>query len=143
MTAPRIEKYMTRPPHTIGRDKTLHEAHLLMRRHRIRHLPVLEGGRLVGVLSLGDLHLIETLSDVNPLEVQVGEAMTADPYQVSPEAPLDAVADAMAERHIGSAIVVDRGHVVGIFTAIDALRVLAEMLRDRLSRSGDFKAAGG
>ena len=124
-----IEKYMTRSPHTIGRDKTLHEAHLLMRRHGIRHLPVLDGGRLVGILSLGDLHLIETLSDVHPLEVKVGEAMTADPYEVPPEAPLDAVAEAMATRRIGSAVVVDRGRVVGVFTAIDALHVLAGLLR--------------
>jgi acetoin utilization protein AcuB len=127
----RVEKYMTRSPETIGRDRTLHEAHLLMRRHRIRHLPVLDGGRLVGILSLGDLHLIETLSDVQPLEVEVGEAMTTDPYQVSPDAPLDVVADAMAERRIGSAVVVDQGRVVGVFTAIDALQAFATMLRGR------------
>ena len=127
----RIEKYMTRSPQTIDRDRTLHEAHFLMRHHRIRHLPVVDGGHLVGILSLGDLHLIETLRDVDPLEVKVDEAMTKDPYSVSPDAPLDAVADAMAERRIGSAVVVDEGGVVGVFTAVDALHAFAELLRDR------------
>lgn len=133
MSALCISEVMTPLPHTIGHDRTLSEAHALMRRHRIRHLPVLDGGKLVGILSLGDLHLIETLSDVTPLEVQVGEAMTPDPYQVPPDAPLDGVAIAMAERRIGSAVVVERGRVVGVFTAIDALRALADTLKSRRS----------
>ena len=50
-------------------------AHRLMRRHKIRHLPILQEGKLVGVLSQRDLYFLETLKDVNPEEVNVSEAM--------------------------------------------------------------------
>jgi len=51
-----IQKYMTRALHTIGQEQTLDVAHTVMRQHGIRHLPVLEGGKLVGLLSQRDLH---------------------------------------------------------------------------------------
>src|SRR5690606_1318822 len=80
----RIERYMTQSPHTIGRDQTLAAAHRVMREHGIRHLPVLEGGKLVGIVSQRDLHLLETLDDVDPEQVEVSEAMTQDVYAVGP-----------------------------------------------------------
>jgi acetoin utilization protein AcuB len=68
---PSIRKYMSQSPHTIGREQTLNAAHDVMRRHGIRHLPVLEGGKLMGLVSQRDLHLIETLRDVDPAETRV------------------------------------------------------------------------
>ena len=50
-----VRSYMTRAPHTIGPLRTLAEAHDIMRANRIRHLPVLDRGSLVGVVSIGDL----------------------------------------------------------------------------------------
>lgn len=95
---PPIRKFMTPSPHTIGRDQTMERAHLVMREFRIRHLPVLHAERLVGVLSDGDLHLVETLRDVDPAVVTVAEAMTEDPYTVAPDTPIDEVVAEMA-RH--------------------------------------------
>src|SRR5690242_1905417 len=60
MDEPTVDRYMTPSPHTIGQDEPLSAAHELMRAHSIRHLPVLEGRALVGLVSLGDLHLLET-----------------------------------------------------------------------------------
>jgi acetoin utilization protein AcuB len=131
---PKISRYMTTSPHTVGKAQTLAFAHRVLREHRIRHLPVLEGGHLVGIVSDRDLHLIETLRDVDPERVLVEDAMTQSVYTVSPEASLDEVVSTMAEHKYGSAIVVDNGKVVGVFTTIDAMSAFAELLHGRLAK---------
>jgi len=128
---PKIAKFMTTVPISLESRAKLTEAHAAMRENKVRHLPIVDDGVLLGLLSLSDLHLIETLKDVNPAEVEVRDAMTREPFSVSCEAPIDEVADEMAERKIGSAIVLDAGRVVGIFTATDALRALADTVRTR------------
>lgn len=128
MDEPTVELYMTASPCTIEHDQPLAAAHRLMRAHAIRHLPVLEQGSLVGLVSLGDLHLLETLEGVDPREVSVREAMSSHPYAVSPGVPLRLVAAEMADRKISSAVVVQHDRVVGIFTAVDGLRGLSLLL---------------
>lgn len=130
MKAPSIRDHMTPGPHSIGKEQTLADAHRAMRAHKIRHLPVLHGGRLVGIVSERDLHLVETLRDVNPAHVAVEEAMTGDVYSVEPDAALEATAREMAEHKYGSAVVMERGKVVGVFTTVDALRSLSDVLRN-------------
>ncbi len=106
------------------------EAHHMMRLHRIRHLPVLEAGKLVGIVTERDLHLIETLPGGDPDAVTVEEAMTVDVYAVHPDGAVDSIVEKMADHKYGSAVVLDRqGAVEGIFTTVDALQVLAEVLR--------------
>jgi acetoin utilization protein AcuB len=125
---PNIRKYMTSNPVTIGQEQTLEIAHRVMREHRVRHLPVLQGGKLVGVLSQRDLHLIETLKDVDPATTTVEDAMTMDVYVTAPSTPLAEVVGVMAEHKYGSAVVVDRGKIVGMFTTVDALEALSQLL---------------
>ena len=120
---------MTVDPVVITSDCTVREAHRLMRSRKIRHLPVVDGGRLVGLVSQRDLYLLETLQGIDPDEERVEEAMTAEPWTVSPADPLEEVAAAMAEHRYGSAVVLDAGAVVGLFTTVDALRALARVLR--------------
>src|SRR5260221_2154564 len=98
---PTVEKYMTPSPYSIGEDQTLPTAHRVMREHRIRHLPVLRGGKLVGVVTQRDLALIETLQDVNSDQVMVEDAMSTDVYTVDPNAPLENVAATMAQHKYG------------------------------------------
>ena len=95
---PEVRKYMSTSPNTIGADQTMAHAHEVMRKQKIRHLPVLTGSRLVGLLSDGDLHLVETLRDVDPEKVRVEEAMTDIVYSVAPTTPIDEVVKEMA-RH--------------------------------------------
>lgn len=123
---------MTTSPVTVGKDQTLAFAHKVQREHRIRHLPVLDGGRLVGIISDRDLHLVETLKDVDPEKVTVEDAMTPDPFTVSPESSLDEVVAEMANKKFGSAVVIDNNKVVGVFTTIDAMSAFAELLQTRL-----------
>lgn len=131
---PPIRKYMSMNPHTLGIDQTLAHAHEVMRTHRVRHLPILDGGSLVGLLSIRDLQLIEGLRDVNPEEVSVEEAMSSEVYAVSPDTPLDEVVESMAENKYGCAVVMQNHHVVGVFTTVDACSALAELLHGRLAR---------
>lgn len=131
---PTIQKYMTTTPHTIGSDQTIAKAAAIMSEHRIRHLPVLRGGQLLGVLSDRDVKLIEGFRDVDATKTRVDEAMTEQPYTVAPETPLDEVVGTMAEKKFGSAVVVQNHKVVGIFTTVDACQALSELLQTRLAK---------
>ncbi|KYF69077.1 XRE family transcriptional regulator [Sorangium cellulosum] len=124
----RIEDCMTRSPHSIGADQKVGLARSLMRGHRVRHLPVLRGGRLVGMISERDIYWIETLKEEEGDDLLVSEAMSPSPYAVAPDAPLSEVVREMAERKYGSAVVLKGEHVVGVFTTTDALAVLAALL---------------
>lgn len=119
-----VYRYMTPCPHTISRDATLAQARERMKTFRIRHLPVLDEGDLVGMVSERDLALAERFGD--PKRMKVEDAMTVDPFVTVPSATLAEVADAMAQRKLGAAVIIDRGNVVGVFTAVDALRAIAE-----------------
>jgi acetoin utilization protein AcuB len=121
---PSVADYMTRSPHTIGRDQTLARAHELMNQHRIRHLPVLEGGQLVGMLSQRDLYFVETLDSTPRDEIKVDEAMTQDVFEVEEGTSLAEVASEMLRKKHGCAVVSDGGKIVGVFSTIDALRAL-------------------
>ncbi|HZI02921.1 MAG TPA: CBS domain-containing protein [Archangium sp.] len=123
-----VDDFMTRSVHTIGTQSPLAEAHRIMNEHAIRHLPVLEGGKLRGVVSMRDLHLIETLKGVDPKEVAVEEAMAQEAYTVPPGTALLEVARTMAMHKYGSAVIARDGKVEGIFTTIDALKALEEVL---------------
>jgi acetoin utilization protein AcuB len=129
---PTVQRYMSTAPHTIGADQSLREASERMREHGVRHLPVMRGESLVGILSERDVALISGLSDVNPEIVRASDAMTEDVITVSPDAQLDEVATMMAERRAGSVIVEQNHKLVGIFTTVDALRAFAELLHSRL-----------
>lgn len=126
-----ISSFMTKSPYTIGVNATLAEARERMNQHGVRHLPVLDGGTLVGLLSQRDIQLLETFKDVDAKEVKVEEAMSQEVLSVSPETSLAEVARKMAERKCGSAVVERKGDVLGIFTTIDALSALNSLLREK------------
>lgn len=130
---PKIQKYMTTVPICINRTDTVASAHKVMREHDIRHLPVVDGDKLVGIVTQRDLHLIETLKDVDAEKVNVEDAMTTNPYTVHPDAELDEVVAEMAEQKYGSALVVQNHKVVGVFTTVDAMRAFSELLKSRLA----------
>ncbi len=131
-TIPTVQRYMTTCPHTIGNEQSLQKAHDLMREYGVRHLPVMHGNRLVGVVSDRDVAIITSLDDVNPELITVEDAMTSDVLSVGPDAALDEVASLMAERKAGSVVVEQNNKVVGIFTTVDGMLALAELLRSRL-----------
>ncbi len=131
-TVPTLQRYMSTSPHTIAADRSLRAAHNKMREEGIRHLPVLRGDLLVGIVSDRDLAIIMSLKDVNPDVITVEDAMTRDVVSMPPDASLDEVATTMAERKLGSVVVAQNHKVVGIFTTVDAMSALADLLQTRL-----------
>lgn len=119
-----VYRYMTPCPQTIQRDATLVAVRDQMKRYGIRHLPVLDGPDLVGILSERDVVVAERVGD--PAHLSAGDVMTPEPYVVVPSAPLADVAHTMARHKYGAAVIIDRGNVIGVFTAVDALRAIAE-----------------
>jgi acetoin utilization protein AcuB len=124
-----IRIHMTHAPHSIGRSQPLSVAHAKMRELGIRHLPALDGGKLVGLLSQRDLYFIESLEAMETSRVRVEEAMSQDVYCIDADAKLSSVVTEMAEHKYGCAVIVEHGAVTGIFTTIDALRVLLTLLK--------------
>lgn len=123
-----MKDVMTEQPITIGRAQTLATAHEMMRDNRCRHLPVLEHGELVGVVTQRDLYFLETIAGVDLTSDKVDDAMSVDCYAVGPDAHLEEVAAEMARHKYGCAVVIERDRVIGIFTATDALRVLGGVM---------------
>lgn len=131
---PTIQKYMTTVPHTIGAEQTLAKAEKMMREYKIRHLPVLQAGQLVGILSDRDIKLVESFRDVDPEKVKVDEAFTPDPYITSPSANLEEVCAEMVLHRYGCVLVCDNKKLVGIFTWIDALKAFDSLMHSRMKQ---------
>ncbi|HEY3496055.1 MAG TPA: CBS domain-containing protein [Polyangiaceae bacterium] len=132
---PPISKYMTTTPVTVPGDTTLADAAEIMKKHAIRHLPVVDEGKLLGVLTDRDVKFVESFPDVDPARITAEETMTGDPYHVTPDTPLDEVTSTMAEQRYGSAMIMQNGHVVGIFTTVDACRCISDLFATRLRKS--------
>ena len=133
----KVRELMTSEVVTVARNDTLSHADDLMRTKNIRHLPVVEDGRLVGILTQRDLFQAalssalgfgekarkEFLKSVAVKEVMTDEVMTADP-----EADMKAVVRTMLDRKVGCLPVVEKGpkdKLIGIVTDRDLLRILA------------------
>jgi acetoin utilization protein AcuB len=134
-----IKHWMSPSPYSVGSDQLLRVAHEFMREHEVRHLPVLDGGRLVGIVSQRDLYFVEGIAGVDADVDLVEEGMSRDVYTVEPEEPLANVVREMANHRYGSAIVMTNGKVVGIFTTTDALELLARYAPKAPSRSKSTK----
>ena len=123
-----VDQYTSRCPETVSLQASYKEIVDLMEKNMIRHLPVLDGKKIVGIISERNLNLPSHLADKVKLKAEV--IMTADPYIAPPETSLEIVAHTMAERRIGSAIIVSsQGELLGIFTTIDALNALVDIFR--------------
>lgn len=128
-----VKDSMTREVVTVGPGNTAAEALKLCRERRIRHLPVVEGGRLVGMVSDRDLRsATPALGDPNRTaaleEIRVEQAMNTDLVTADPEDPIENSAREMFERRIGSLPVTDGGELVGILTASDVMRALVHLV---------------
>ena len=122
--APAVRQYMTRVPVEVDRCQTVAEAAELMAANEIRHIPVLRGYHLRGIVSQRDLLEAELRFGDAARQMTLEEICQADVLKVGPMEHIDEVAGQMLERKVGSAVVVDGGFVVGIFTTTDALRAI-------------------
>lgn len=128
---PVIREYMTPAPHTIAPDQSLLAASTAMRTLGVRHLPVVNGDRVIGTISHRDILLIESLPGVDAAAVHVEEAMVQDVFTVSPDTPIGEAIETMIDRKLGSAVACEDERVLGVFTTVDALRALHDLLQRR------------
>jgi acetoin utilization protein AcuB len=140
---PTIKSVMTPFPHSVDIDAAVTEAQEIMRTYQVRHVPVEENGELVGVATQRDIDrmLNPALDDRDRSRIRLRQVYKPNPYVVDLNTPLDRVLREMAERHIGSALVVRKDKLAGIFTVSDACRVLADVLRARFVCDGGDDAA--
>jgi acetoin utilization protein AcuB len=128
-----VKDSMTREIVTLAPDETVGTALALCRERRIRHLPVLTEGKLVGIVSDRDLRsATPAFGDqeraVALQEILVEDVMTSDVVSVLPDDPIEQAANTMRERRIGSLPVVESGELVGIITSSDVMSALVYWL---------------
>ena len=128
MLMPAISRYRTREPYSIPSTTSLARAREVMTSHEIRHLPILDGAKLVGVVRSESLAAVEAIPGVDLEHVDVARVMT-QPVCVWGSAPLDEVSAVMADTKADCVVVLGGQGVQGIFTAVDALRALEQVLR--------------
>jgi acetoin utilization protein AcuB len=128
---PAIRSVMTPFPYFVEAGDSLLVARTLMVREKVRHLPVKERDKLVGVLTDRDLkRALDPELGLPPKdELFVRDVFVRDAYTVDTSEPLDRVLEEMVDRHLGSVLVTSHGRLAGIFTATDACRILHEHLR--------------
>lgn len=133
MHAEYVIDWMSASPIVIAPDTSLTTAQHLMEQHDVRRLPVVQDGKLVGIVTWGDLRAAgpsaaTTLSiyEWRALlqQATIAEVMTRDPVTIAPDAPVQEAARLMLERKIGGLPVVSNERVVGIITESDLLRLL-------------------
>ncbi len=130
-TEPTIQKFMTTQPYSIEASEKLESAVKIMSDRKIRHLPVTRQGEVIGMLSDRDVKLAMGIQGLDLNRLPVLDFATERPYTVDPDMPIGQVCTTMASKHYGSAIVMQNGKLVGIFTAVDACRALAEIVATR------------
>jgi CBS domain-containing protein len=122
-----VRDYMSRLPEEVDRRESLATAMRRMEERAIRHVPVMDGAHVFGILSGQDAQTAWMHHGRNAPGLTVGEVCHRGPLAVSPLAPIPEVAREMVERGVTSALVIDDGMLVGIFTSVDALRLLADL----------------
>ncbi len=137
-----VLEWMTPNPITISPRTTLSEANRIMKDHRVRRLPVVDEGRLVGIITTGDLReaapSMATSLSVFELtylldKVSVDKIMRRNVITVSPKTSVRDAAEIMLQNKISGLPVVDMKRVVGIITESDLFRM---MVRDLTSEAG-------
>ena len=133
----KVSDHMTREVMTLEEKQSLREALTLQQRHKIRHIPVVADGRVVGILTDRDLKRASPslLSGIDQKKydelldtIPVGQIMTRDPQSVTGETPLRDVVKILIDRKFGALPVIENDLLVGIITEMDLLRALYEML---------------
>ena len=129
--------FMTTSPITVAKYTSIYDARKIMEGYNIRRLPVLDGDRLVGIVSKNDMmgasppnvpkHSIHELNYILS-QMTVSEVMTKHPLTVTPDTPIEIAAKLMRKYKIASLPVLDKGKVVGIITKSDLFDAFIEIM---------------
>jgi acetoin utilization protein AcuB len=122
MTAAPVASWMSSPVHTVAPETLAADAVTLLRRHAIRHLPVLEGTQVIGVVTDRDLR---GTAGNTPIRSIMSQPVTV----VTPRTGIDRAARLLFDQRIGCLPVVEDGRLVGILTQTDAVAALVAVVR--------------
>ena len=132
----RVGDIMSVSPVTIAPSTSVHEAQALMQQRKIRHLPVLQDGRLVGMISDRDIRLVlpSPATSLSVWEIRhliekltAGEVMTYFVMTTTPDCPVTEAVGRMLGHKVGALPVVADRQVVGILTRTDVLRAFRRL----------------
>lgn len=135
---PPVKAVMTPFPHSIEAGEPMIKAREMMTDYGFHHLPVIDQGELVGVISEPDLRRAESAESGAH---QVADVTRQESFLVDLSEPLDRVLSKMARLQVGSVLVVKEDRLAGIFTVTDACRSFAECLRAQFPGEGGDEAA--
>lgn len=132
-----VREYMTSPAITVAPDTSIHDAQKMLREHKIRRLPVVERGKLVGIVTQAKLAEVTPSSatslsvwELNYLlaKMKVKDVMQRDVVTVAPDTTVEAAVTMGQERGVGTLPVVEDDRVVGVVTTTDLYRILTDVL---------------
>ncbi len=133
----RIKDVMTKNPITVDSKTLVVDAQKIMRENNIRRLPVLDKGKLVGIVTQHDLLQAApspatslSIHELNYLlaKMKVEEVMKKNPITLAPDTPFEEALRIGQDKKIGSFPVVDQGKLIGIITESDTVRFLTRAL---------------
>ena len=122
----KVRRRMVHKVISIHPDKTVSDALNVMKKHSIRHLPVLDGQTFVGFVSEFDLREVRFLPGSE--ELRVRDVMIKDPVTIGPEESIEDAARLIFDRKIGGLPVLEHGKLVGVITSKDILAAFIEIM---------------
>lgn len=126
-----VEEIMVKKPITVKTDDNLDTAQNLMVSKSIRHLPVVDGKELVGIITESDIRssfLEKPATTLNPKNMKVRDHMTREPYTVLPETNIEDAALIIYKNKVGSLPVIQDKKLVGIVSIMDLLGLFIDMM---------------
>jgi acetoin utilization protein AcuB len=125
----RVVDFMSAIKWTVTKDSLATDVYKMMKDHKIRHVPVVENEKPVGIISDRDILYYKRFEEWPTYCAK--DIMTESPYTVSGETALADVVNIMAERKFNSVMVLGhRGDFIGILTSTDALKALLDLLKN-------------
>ncbi len=123
----KVEEWMVKNPIVVTRDQKIQDCINLMREHSIRHLPVVEKKKLIGLVTESDLREVFLATLIE--DVTIEGVMISDPMTVTPDTEIEDAAKLIYYHKIGGLPVVDEyGQVVGILTVADLVEAFIELM---------------
>ena len=118
----KVRELMTKQPTTVGPDATLGEVATLMKQDDCGSIPVVEGGRLVGIVTDRDIVVRGIAAGMDPKTQRVSKVMSAGPVTVGPDDDVMEAEKKMADRQIRRLPVVEGGKLVGLIVTAQIAR---------------------
>jgi len=122
----KVESWMVKDIFSIGYDAGIRDALVAMKKHSVRHLPVVENGFFLGLVTLGDLKQAIIASMIEQLKVS--DVMIREPYTITRDTSLEKAAQIIYEKRIGCLPVVEDEKIVGILTVNDILKAFIDIM---------------